>query len=412
MPQPHHSAEPRILGPVHVPPILHASPRVALAGAGRRRRASLGSPPPGCSTPRPRPTHLPADHARRPCIAAVQSAAGRPASPAPSSSRLALGLPELPAFGDAGDGLVVHVPAERLAHAAGLVRRRRPSSASPCSARPTRPTCSATAATCGSGAAPIRCAVHATLPAGARPRAAAPSPSPTASLTPGDLARSALADARPHDRGARRRTIARVADRSAYELVLTPRTPATRSARCTSRSTARPRCRWACRSTPATQSAPAIDVAFTSIRFGRQAERNFVFSPPADATVHQRREALRTRRAPATPARTQRRRTPRPTTASPARAGRRVVALTARPGRGRQAAGARRCKALTPVSGGVGHGPAARRRRCCRVLVTTTAGSSPARSIPTASTPPPAPIADRGGGRQCRPAARRSRRPG
>jgi outer membrane lipoprotein-sorting protein len=127
-------------------------------------------------------------------------------------------------------------------------------------------------------------AVHSTLPADAR--TPAPVPSSTSSLTPSDLASGALHALDPTTRVSMDGNHT-VADRSAYELVLTPRTTATKVGSVHISVDGETKIPLGVQVYARNASTPAVDVAFTSIRFGSQAERNFVFSPPPNATVHE-----------------------------------------------------------------------------------------------------------------------------
>lgn len=127
-------------------------------------------------------------------------------------------------------------------------------------------------------------AVHSKVPAGAR--TPAPVPSATSSLTPADLASGALRALDPTTKVSMDGNHT-VADRSAYELVLTPRTTATKVASVHISVDGETKIPLGVQVYARDASSPAVDVAFTSIRFGAQAERNFVFSPPPNATVHE-----------------------------------------------------------------------------------------------------------------------------
>jgi hypothetical protein len=136
-------------------------------------------------------------------------------------------------------------------------------------------------------------AVHALLPA--RPHAAQPLPAIAGSMTPGELARRALHAMSPSTRV----TVERgetVADRSAYELTLTPRTATTKIGSVHISVDGATKVPLGVQVYPRGSSAASIDVAFTSIHFGPQADRNFDFTPPPNAQV---REASRPARPPA-----------------------------------------------------------------------------------------------------------------
>jgi outer membrane lipoprotein-sorting protein len=138
-------------------------------------------------------------------------------------------------------------------------------------------------------------AVHTVVPAG-DPTPAAP-PTFGASLTPGDLARSTLRSLDPTTR-VEIKGKHTVADRSAYVLVLTPRTSATKIGSVHIAIDGETKTPLGVQVYARNASAPAVDIAFTSIRFASPAQRNFVFSPPPNATVH---EAVDSGRSPAAP---------------------------------------------------------------------------------------------------------------
>lgn len=76
-----------------------------------------------------------------------------------------------------------------------------------------------------------------------------------------------------------------VADRSAYELVLTPRSTATKIGSVHISIDGATKVPLGVQVYPRGDSTAAVDVAFTSIRFAAQADRNFVFYPPPNAHV-------------------------------------------------------------------------------------------------------------------------------
>jgi len=119
-----------------------------------------------------------------------------------------------------------------------------------------------------------------------------PVPSGSASsLTPQELARRALAAVDPTTRVQVKRHDS-VADRSAYDLILTPRSD-TRIASVHIAVDGATKLPLAVQVYARGESKPAIDAAFTSITYGVPAERNFSFAPPPDAHVrtvqHKRR---------------------------------------------------------------------------------------------------------------------------
>jgi hypothetical protein len=128
-------------------------------------------------------------------------------------------------------------------------------------------------------------AVHITLPRGHR-HAVPGLPAATASLTPMELARRTL-DAMDPSTKVAVEADQTVADRAAYELVLTPRSAHTKVGAVHISIDGATKVPLGVQVYPRGSSSPAIDVAFTSIRFGPQAERNFVFSPPPNAQVRE-----------------------------------------------------------------------------------------------------------------------------
>lgn len=143
-----------------------------------------------------------------------------------------------------------------------------------------------------------------------------------------------------------------VADRSAYDLVLTPRTTDTKIGEVRIALDGQTKVPLGVQITARGRSAPSVDISFTSIVFGRQDERRFDFTPPAGATVHERTRAAggtgsSPARTPALPA-------PRATRTGTGWS----TVTTLRPG-GRTLAALRQgaaLSALTPVSGSWGHG--------------------------------------------------------
>jgi outer membrane lipoprotein-sorting protein len=126
-------------------------------------------------------------------------------------------------------------------------------------------------------------ATHTTLPA--RP-AAAPTPLPTATedLTPPQLAAQALAAIRPSTLV----TIGQnrvVADRSAYDLVLTPRDSATRIGSVHIAVDGATKMPLGVQVYARGETSPAVDVAFSSVSFTTPSAKYFRFAPPPGATV-------------------------------------------------------------------------------------------------------------------------------
>jgi hypothetical protein len=114
----------------------------------------------------------------------------------------------------------------------------------------------------------------------------APQPGNPALITPGGLVRQALAAIRPSTTVQVRRG-APVADRSTYDLVLTPRSAGTLVGSVRIALDGATKVPLAVRIYPRGSNSPAIDVAYTSINYGRLSRRSFQFAPPAGAHVHQ-----------------------------------------------------------------------------------------------------------------------------
>jgi outer membrane lipoprotein-sorting protein len=129
-----------------------------------------------------------------------------------------------------------------------------------------------------------RRAVHVVLPARSRPSAPVALPSSLASLTPQQLARKMLAAMSPSTK-VQVATEHAVADRAAYDLVLTPRTSDTKVGLVRIAVDGQTKIPLGVQVYPRQASSPAIDVSFTNIVFGAQSDRNFRFSPPSGATV-------------------------------------------------------------------------------------------------------------------------------
>jgi outer membrane lipoprotein-sorting protein len=129
-------------------------------------------------------------------------------------------------------------------------------------------------------------AVHARVPVQPS-RTATSSPSlSVSSLTPVDLARDAI---RSMDSSTQVKVDEghTVADRSAYELVLSPRAQTTKVGSVHIAVDGATKIPLGVQVFARDSASPAIDMAFTSIRFARQADRNFVFSPPSSANVRE-----------------------------------------------------------------------------------------------------------------------------
>lgn len=107
---------------------------------------------------------------------------------------------------------------------------------------------------------------------------------PAEALTPASLAGGALS-AVDADTAMTIGDDVTVADRRAYELVLTPHNHATKIGSVRVAIDGATKVPLGVQVYPKGSSSPAIDVAFTSIRFGMPSERNFDFVPPPSATV-------------------------------------------------------------------------------------------------------------------------------
>jgi outer membrane lipoprotein-sorting protein len=126
-----------------------------------------------------------------------------------------------------------------------------------------------------------RVATHTVMPAASTRR---PDATPAVDLTPQQVAHRLLAAVGPstavtveHDR--------RVADRSAYELVLTPRDHATRVGSVRIAVDGSTKMPLGVQVFPRGKSSPAVDVSFSHVTFKVPAARNFSFTPPPGATV-------------------------------------------------------------------------------------------------------------------------------
>lgn len=127
-----------------------------------------------------------------------------------------------------------------------------------------------------------RSAVHAILPE--RPSHPSVLPATVGDLTPIELAQHLLSAMEPSTEV----TVAdhqEVADRSAYDLVLTPRDAATKVGEVRIAVDGRTKVPLAVQITARGAATPSVDVSFTKIQFGRQDERVFRFTPTNDTTV-------------------------------------------------------------------------------------------------------------------------------
>lgn len=123
-------------------------------------------------------------------------------------------------------------------------------------------------------------ALHIVLPAN---RDAHPVSTAT-TLTPAELARRAIAEVNPTTRVTVGPTHT-VADRAVYELVLSPRSGASKVGSVHIEVDGKTKVPLGVQVYPRSSSDAAIDVGFTSIHFGVQSARNFEFTPPPNATV-------------------------------------------------------------------------------------------------------------------------------
>lgn len=133
-----------------------------------------------------------------------------------------------------------------------------------------------------------RVAVHLQLPTGNRPllSSVVPRASDATSLTPGGLASSALA-ALDRSTDVSIASSVAVADRPAYDLVLTPRAASTRVGSVHIAVDSASKIPLAVQVYARGADHPAVDVGFTSIRIAQPPATFFHFSPPAGATVSQ-----------------------------------------------------------------------------------------------------------------------------
>lgn len=123
-------------------------------------------------------------------------------------------------------------------------------------------------------------ATHTVLPAGHAPR-----PTPTTTLTPQQLAARAIAAIDPTTRLSVDDT-RRVADRAAYDLVLTPRDPATRIGSIHIAIDGTTKTPLGVQVHARGSSASAIDVSYSHISFKDPTDDNFTFTPPPGSKVH------------------------------------------------------------------------------------------------------------------------------
>ncbi len=127
-------------------------------------------------------------------------------------------------------------------------------------------------------------AVHSVLSQASSAGAVGSSVPSVASITPADLAHTVLA-ALDSDTRVVVEDDRTVADRAVYELVLTPRSDVTKIRSVHVAVDGSTKIPLGVQVYARGARDPAVDVAFTSIRFAHQAARNFDFSPPSSATV-------------------------------------------------------------------------------------------------------------------------------
>lgn len=137
-------------------------------------------------------------------------------------------------------------------------------------------------------------ATHTVLPKQHRPSVA------QVALTPRQLADRALAAIEPTT-AVSVATERRVADRAAYELVLTPRGGTTRVDNVRIAIDGSTKMPLSVQVFARDSTSPAIDVSFSKVTFKTPSSDNFEFSPPPGATVHPGTPA-RVHTTPATPA--------------------------------------------------------------------------------------------------------------
>jgi outer membrane lipoprotein-sorting protein len=274
--------EPRILSSVHVPAILaHSRALRWLAPVGVVGVAALAAT--GAFSATASSDDLPATTPAA-LIAAVQTSEVEGFS-GTVVSHLALGLPDLPTIGNAGEATsfaALLTGSHTLQVWYGGASKQRIALLGATD----ETDLFRNGADVWQWSSADQVAVHSKLPAGAAARTPTPVPSSTSSLTPVDLAHGALRALDPTTRVAIEDNHT-VADRSAYELVLTPRSSETTVGSVHISVDGETKIPLGVQVFARHAAAPAIDVEFTSIRFAPQAERNFVFSPPPNATVHQ-----------------------------------------------------------------------------------------------------------------------------
>lgn len=188
-------------------------------------------------------------------------------------------------------------------------------------------------------------ATHMVLPQHAADRPSPAVPTGAASLTPQQLADQLLAAIDPSTKvsmGPERI----IADRSAYELVLTPRAGGSRVGSVDIAIDGATKVPLGVQVYPAGSSTAAIDVAFTSVTFKTPAASYFEFTPPHGATVHQSGSAEK----PAAGSRSG-----HPTATTIGSGWSSIVEYRVTP-QELQSAGGSALGALTPVSGSWGHG--------------------------------------------------------
>ena len=194
-------------------------------------------------------------------------------------------------------------------------------------------------------------ATHTVLPQHTDTAAASPKPTTAESLTPQQVATQFLSAIDPSTRVSLgpNRTIA---DRSAYDLVLTPREASTRIGSVHIAVDGATKAALGVQVYARGAASPAIDVAFSDISFKAPPQGYFSFVPPPGATVHSGTEHSGTEHSGSPD------QAASPTHAAPTTVGTgwsTVVEYTTTPAQVQKMAGSA-LSALTPVQGAWGHG--------------------------------------------------------
>jgi outer membrane lipoprotein-sorting protein len=127
-------------------------------------------------------------------------------------------------------------------------------------------------------------AVHAVLPEPSVTAHPSPVPSALSTLSPVDLARQLMQAMDETTKvGVEKDHV--VADRSAYTLVLTPRTARTKVGSVHIAIDGQTKVPLGVQVFARGANSPAVDVSFSSIDYGRQSDRTFEFTPPAGSKI-------------------------------------------------------------------------------------------------------------------------------